>query len=240
VYKNEFDETVHSYFQTIKGFKPLTLKEEQKIFKQYKQTGNTNFRDKLVKSNLKYVVSVAKKFKNKTNLSFSELICEGNYGLMIGIEKFNPDKGVKIFTYATHWIQYKISDRIEREINGYENHLNRNVEVDPTTLTARDNTGTTNLDNWRNQLMDWAEEDSLNRENQYKDIVNNLFTELDPREIDVISMRYGLNGTEEQYTLKEVAQHLSLTQERVRQIEDRAINKMRAMSLVHNVEFGNE
>ena len=95
------------YFNDIKQYKVLTAKEEVELFKRI-ENGDELARDIVIKSNLKLVVSIAKKYEC-SNLSFSDLIQEGNMGLLKAIEKFDYRKGYKFSTYAIWWIRQAIT-----------------------------------------------------------------------------------------------------------------------------------
>jgi len=231
---SEYDENVKRYFDSIAKYKPLTLKEEKKIFKSFKETGDVNLRNKLVQSNLKWVVEVANKYKNK-GVDFGELICEGNDGLMIAIEKYDPvNFDNKFFTYANSWIKYKITDRIKRESFLSEN-VDRDFLINVKNLEDKeDDNKTVTLDDWINNIPDFVYEDNIRREHSYKKTVNDLFSELETLEVDILNMSYGTNDSDI-YTLKEISDKYSISQERVRQIRDKAFMKMQSMALEKNI-----
>ena len=230
----EYDENVTRYFDSIKDFKPLTIKEEKKIFKNFKETGDINLRNKLVQSNLKWVVDVANKYKNR-GVDFAELICEGNDGLMIAIEKYDPvNFDNKFFTYANSWIKYKITDRIKRETFITES-INREYALDgriSDKVDEDDNSYT--IDDWTNNIPDFIYEDNIKRENNYRKTVNELFEELEDLEVDIINMSYGTNNSDI-YTLKEISDKYDISQERVRQIRDKAFMKLQSIALEKNI-----
>jgi RNA polymerase sigma factor (sigma-70 family) len=234
----EYDENIRRYFDSIKKFKPLTLKQEKQIFKSFKETGDINLRNQILQSNLKWVVEVANYYKNK-GVDFAELICEGNDGLMIAIEKYDPVSfDNKFFTYANSWIKYKITDRIKREISINEN-VNKDLLIDIRNLKSSEDvdddihTGVT-LDDWINNIPDFVYEDNIRRENNYRRTINDLFSNLDTLEVDILNMSFGTNDSDI-YTLKEISDKYDISQERVRQIRDKAFMKMQSKALENNI-----
>ena len=101
------DDMVKSYLKEIGKVPLLTVEEEQELAKKVK-TGSKYAKDKLVESNLRLVVSIAKKYVNR-GIPFLDLIQEGNMGLIKGVEKFDVDKGYKFSTYATWWIRQSLT-----------------------------------------------------------------------------------------------------------------------------------
>ena len=109
------DNPVTSYLKTI-GKTPLMNREEEGYYARQYRAGNLEAKQKLIKANLRLVVSIAKKYMNR-GMPFLDLIQEGNIGLMRAIRKFDPDKGFKVSTYATWWIRQGI-DRALAEQGG--------------------------------------------------------------------------------------------------------------------------
>jgi RNA polymerase primary sigma factor len=99
-----------AYLKEISQYKVLTAAEEQDFARGIAKD-DAESRRKLILHNLRLVVSIAKKYTNK-NLSFMELVEEGNLGLIYAVERFDPDKGVKFSTYGTHWIKQAINRAI--------------------------------------------------------------------------------------------------------------------------------
>lgn len=99
------------YFQEISKYPLLTKEEERNLFYEY-NSGSVSAKKKLIESNLRLVISIAKKYKYH-GLSFEDLIQEGNIGLMTSIEKFDATKGYKLSTYATWWIRQAIVRSLE-------------------------------------------------------------------------------------------------------------------------------
>lgn len=109
-YQSKYDDSTSSYLREIGKCKLLTPKEEIELFRAYKN-GDKSARHKIIQANLRLVVSVAKKYRNK-GISFLDLVQEGTLGLMRAVEKFEPERGFKLSTYATWWIRQSISRAI--------------------------------------------------------------------------------------------------------------------------------
>jgi len=99
-------DTTHSYLKKI-GFKPLMTAEEEVICARAAQKGDQKARDRLIESNLRLVVGIAR-HHSKRGVELDDLIEEGNLGLIHAVEKFDPDRGFRFSTYATWWVKQKI------------------------------------------------------------------------------------------------------------------------------------
>ena len=103
-----------AYLRKVNGYKSLTAEEEKEIAKRAKN-GDTNARRILVQSNLKLVLTIARKAIHVSKLPMVDLIQEGNLGLMVAVEKFNPDLGYRFSTYATWWIKQAMFKAISEQ-----------------------------------------------------------------------------------------------------------------------------
>lgn len=101
------DKALQNYLSSISQFKPLSRQEEHELGTKAKN-GDTEAMNKLIQANLKFVVKIAARYQNR-GLSLSELISEGNIGLIKAIEKFDPDKDIKLISYAIWWIKQRIT-----------------------------------------------------------------------------------------------------------------------------------
>ncbi|GAB1395417.1 MAG TPA: RNA polymerase sigma factor RpoD/SigA [Saprospiraceae bacterium] len=254
------------YLNDIGKISMLSSEEEADLSRRIKE-GDQEALDILTKSNLRFVVSVAKQYQNQ-GLSLSDLINEGNVGLMKAAKRFDETKGFKFISYAVWWIRQSILQAIveysrivrlplnkvgsynkvnetflsfiqefEREPTNEElaelldmtpkevaNMLRgtvRHVSVDaPITSDDSDSTMldviSLNDDSPDQYLMDQS----------LKDEVQQGLSILSPREVEVLSAYYGLNGFKA-LTLEEIGELFNLTRERVRQIKERAIRRLR-------------
>ena len=125
---NEFERSAQTYFNEIGDFNPLSKDEEMSLWEQYKKNNDINARDKIIKSNLKFVASVAKPFQG-LGLSYSDLIAEGNMGLLKAIDKFDYERGFKTISYSVWWIRQTIMEALHNRnlIKGDDVHHIKNV-----------------------------------------------------------------------------------------------------------------
>lgn len=170
-------------------------------------------RDHLIQANLRLVVSIARRFVNDFTLP-GELISDGNLSLMRAVERFDYGRGFRFSTYATHTVQrdfYRL----------YKNGRRRQameVLTDPDvllgSLQAPETSGQKIEDD---QTVAWL-----------KHLMAQSVT---PREMSIVNMRYGLDSDDGGRTLREVGEKLQISKERVRQLQIRAINKVRRLAL---------
>lgn len=218
----DIDECVENYFKNLKQFKPLKKEEERKLIEAYKLRNDISARNKLIEHNLKYACQLANTFRNK-GLSFSDLISEANNGLIDAIEKYDIKQDVKLISYSKWWIIQRMQAALERE-----NKLQREtLEIE------------TNEETFFNEEM-YNENNCLDYEDNdfdYNEIANNKYlieritSQINDREKDIIYRYYGINQNE-RYTLEEIGKEYKLTKERVRQIIDKAMTKMRSEALL--------
>lgn len=167
-------------------------------------------KNKIVQANLRLVVSIAKRHMNATD-DFFALVSDGNMSLIRAAEKFDYARGNKFSTYAT----WSIMKNFARSIPSEFKYRDRFRTMDEELLEAqRDERGNPFL----------AESSQRRRQREVGRILNRL----DEREQKIISARFGLTKGSEPLTLKEVGQEMGVTKERIRQLEARAMNKLRA------------
>jgi len=255
------------YLNDIGKISMLSADEEAELASRIRQ-GDHAALEKLTKANLRFVVSVAKQYQNQ-GLSLSDLINEGNVGLMKAAKRFDETKGFKFISYAVWWIRQSIlqaiveySRIVRLPLNkvGSYNKVNeaylsfvQKFEREPTheelgellDMTAKE---VSNMlkGNGRHLSVDAplsgedgdstmldvithdegnAPDDSLMAQS-LKDEVQQGLSMLSPREVEVLSSYYGLAG-KKSLTLEEIGELYGLTRERVRQIKERAIRRLR-------------
>jgi RNA polymerase primary sigma factor len=261
-------QALDKYLNEISKIPMLTPEEEVSLAQRIRE-GDQDALDEMTKGNLRFVVSVAKQYQNQ-GLSLSDLINEGNVGLIKAARRFDETKGFKFISYAVWWIRQSILQAIvensrivrmplnkaasynkvnetyisfvqefereptdeeladllgmtEREVSNMLRSGSRHVSLD-APLGTGDDTDATMLDLMA--LEGNNEPDSDIMAQSLRDEVSFGLNILSPREVEVVSSYYGLNG----YTplnLDEIAELYGLTRERVRQIKERAIRRLR-------------
>lgn len=223
---SDYEQSTGAYLKEIGGFKPLTKKDEMKLWKRLKKNPeDSDAKNKLITSNLKFVVSVANSYKGR-GLSLSDLVAEGNMGLLKAYTKFNPKVDVKFISYSVYWIRQSILEALEKRngINGEELPLDyekQEENVDEDYLEA---------DNTPNLVNEFVEDDAdgeMERISKQRQALNMLFDGLTEREKNIIVRYFGL-GKNKAETLEEIGNTLNLTKERVRQIKEDGMKKLRS------------
>lgn len=217
---------IQTYFDDINKYKPLLKKEEKRIGKRIK-AGDRAAIEKLVTSNLKFVVSIVKKYKNY-GVPFSDLIAEGNIGLVRAAYKFDYKRDIKFISYAVWWIRQAIQEYIKKVTLNNTKELS-DIKVNSNCASVDEN-GEDLSDN--KMTPNTLSDDESNDLDEYKkSSVNKLLECLSHRESDIISCYFGLNNTED-LTLEEIGSKYNLTKERVRQIKEKALRKLRVNALL--------
>ena len=216
----EHVQELSTYFNDIQNIRRLTRREEQ-ILSEKIQKGDEQALNKLVYHNLRFVVNIAKNYRN-SNVPFADIISEGNLGLIRAAHKFDSTKGVKFISYAVWWIKNSINECIEKY-----NRNNETLSYDDYTINK-----CTDLDHKFEQINEDFEE-KINNIQSRKDAIESLMKCLHEREIKILTLFFGLNGGKEM-TLEEVGKEMCLTNERVRQIKDSALTKLKCEVLTYS------
>ncbi len=270
------------YLQRIGEVDLLKPEEERKLALQ-NMKGDTVAREQLIMANLRLVVHIAKDYRG-FGLPFLDLINEGNIGLMRGIERYDPDKGSKVSSYAAWWIKQSmrtaLADQAKtirvpvhkvEEIRRMQRVVARLTEIlgqEPTDAEIAKELGTSESRVARLQNCS-LREISLDREINPKDgnsgtiqeiipdtnvvdpaktletkdqgtLVRELLTNISHRESIILQDRFGLNGTEPK-TLKEIGELFHLSRDRIRQMQDVALEKLgRVLRKMEPVHFSAE
>ncbi len=261
-----FDATIKEYLKEIDEAPLLTWDDEKELANAVLDENDPFARERLVRSNLRLVVKIAKNFSGP-GLTLGDLIEEGNLGLMRAVDTFDPDHGVRFSTYSAWWIKQSIKRAILSNsqpihiptymvelINQWrqvyaeqESRRGRTVSLDematamkvPLRKARAIRDIVTVVDNGfqrdsveQNAGLDEAiiddsilspEEDLGTNEELQKAI--EMLDEIEPREAEVLRLRFGLNGADP-LTLKEIGNELGLTRERVRQLQKNALAQL--------------
>lgn len=267
---NRENASLDKYLQEIGRVELITADEEVELARKIRQ-GNEAALDKLVKSNLRFVVSVSKQYQNQ-GLSLPDLINEGNLGLIKAAQRFDETRGFKFISYAVWWIRQSIlqalaeQSRIVRlplnkigainKINKAYAKLEQQLEREPTAdevavtmdLLPQD-VFETLKNNGKHVSMDaplstndeggsmydvMEEKDSLRPDkglldDSLRQEIERSLSTLTPREADVVRLYFGLTG-KQPLTLEEIGDKFDLTRERVRQIKEKAVRRLKHTS----------
>ena len=264
------------YLNEIRDISLIDTDEEVQLAKRIKE-GDCTALSKLVKSNLRFVVSIAKAYRNK-GLSFNDLINEGNLGLIRAAMRFDETKGYKFISYAVWWIRQGILQALQEnarmirlpqnkigalnQISKTKNHLTQELEREPTpkeianemqmnqsdfaryseynkqVLYLEDSIG----QNDASHLIDLIEDpesdytDYTILSESMQDEIRDALDSLSEKEANIIKMYFGINA-EKGMTLEEIAQHYKITKERVRQIKERGLTKLRYKARSKNLKI---
>lgn len=214
--ENEKLREIDLYFKDIKNCNPLTREQERELGFRI-QNGDMAARDELVRANLKFVVNYVKRYRS-CGIPFSDLITEGNIGLVRAAEKFDPTKDVKFISYAVWWVRNGIKECIEKHQNGEEDSYGDLYDLDENTYEIYANS----LDNDFEEEMEKAE--------NMNSAIDDMLSILSKREADILKLYFGIKG-EDNLTLGEIGKKMSMSSERVRQILNRSIDKIRVNAL---------
>lgn len=263
------DDSVRLYLREI-GKIPLLTAEEEADLAQRIVKGDKKAKDKMVESNMRLVVSIAKRYGGR-GLDFLDLIQEGNTGLLRAVDKFDPSKGFKFSTYATWWVRQAITraiadqartiripvhmvetiNKVLRTTRKLTTELNREptneeiaaaLDMEPEKIdyvmrikqdiASLDASISREGDDEESVLGDFVEDEERDSPedsaaNQIlKEQLSEIIATLTDREQKIIRLRFGIGGGRP-HTLEEVGAEFDVTRERIRQIEAKALSKLR-------------
>lgn len=269
------DGALDIYLREISAYPLLSREEEIELARRIEQ-GDQEALDTLVKANLRFVVSVAKKYQNQ-GVTLADLINEGNVGLIRAAHRFDATRGIKFISYAVWWIRQAILQALAEQgrivrvplgrasalyrIGQHRASLIQELGREPTT-----NEVAANLDLDLNEvehtltltrkhlsldapitpgqdgrLMDYLPDkytppaDSEAYEHALAQTIESTLATLSPREAKIIKLYYGIDG-HEPMTLDQIGTILGVTRERVRQIKEKALSRLRHASRARKLE----
>jgi len=242
---------IQYYLKELRRIKVMTPDREKELSRKIQSEKITEsekdiIHRELLEGNLRFVITIAKQYQNQ-GVDLSDLIAEGNIGLMKAINNFDWTKNLRFISYAVWWIRQSIlqslnehSRTIRIPVNVVQDLHKEKKRVEKTG-EAMDNRflnlpSVINLETEINEdgdtLIDLIEnkdslrpDHSFNNEKQVKDGLMAILNILDSREKQIIMDYYGLSGTPR--TLEDIGEDFSLTKERVRQIKERGLRKLR-------------
>jgi RNA polymerase primary sigma factor len=246
---------------------PLLSAQQEIAIARRVRAGDEEAMQELVKRNLRFVISVAKKYQNR-GMALTDLIGEGNVGLLTAARKFDPDQGVKFISYAVWWIRQAILASLARQGRTVRVPLNRTADLSRIIRTAETlrqelrreptpeeiaaatglsldvvqslaalNTADVRLDapldpDGERSLIDrFVADEQSDAEGQAMDRflseeIDRALRTLPPRDAKVLRLYFGLDGGRE-HTLEEIGGMLGVTRERIRQLRDRALKRLK-------------
>ena len=261
-----------AYLDQIKKFPMLDAEEEYMLAKNWKATGNVKSAEKLVTSHLRLVAKIAMGYKGY-GLPVSEMISEGNIGLMQAVKKFEPEKGFRLATYAMWWIKASIQEYILRSwslvkigttaaqkklffnLKKLKNQIAPKTEGDlkhehvkdianrldvsedevismNRRLLGKEQSLNTPIGEEGDEWQDWVVDKDMDQElkfaqqeeiEQRKDLLSESIKILNDREKEIL---YSRRLTDEPITLDDLSKKYKISRERIRQIENKAFEKL--------------
>ena len=225
---SDYEQSTGAYLKDIGGFKPLTKQDEMKLWRRIKKNPeDVEAKNKLINSNLKFVVSVANSYKGR-GLSMSDLVAEGNIGLMKAYYKFDPKKDVKFISYSVHWIRQSIMEALQKRNSIDSEDLPLDYEKQEDSVDE-DYIEAANTPNLVTKFVDNDKDNEVERAKKQKEALEILFNGLNEREREIITRYFGISHDGE--TLEEIGKTLNLTKERVRQIKEDGLKKLRSCAI---------
>jgi RNA polymerase primary sigma factor len=267
-FEGDVPDAVQMYLKEI-GKTPLLSKDEERELAKRAEKGDEDARQRLMKANLRLVVSIAKRYVNRTpHLSILDLIQEGNIGLSRAVEKFDYRRGFKFSTYATWWIRQAITraladqsrtvripvhmvetiskytqvrrqliQELGRDPLAEELAAEMGVDVDKVRHIQKISQEVLSIetpigDEEDSTLSDFIPDErnatpsQLTARAMLRDLIKEIMIDLTEREQQILKMRFGLDDGIS-HTLEEVGKAFGVTRERIRQIEAKALEKIR-------------
>ena len=223
------DSSLNRYLDEIGREQLLTTEQERELSEQIRQ-GNERAVNRLVEANLRFVVTIANQYKGK-GLSMEDMVSEGNFGLMKAARKFDASKGTRFVNFAVVYVRQQIEKAIEQQAGLYK--MPRDVSRE---LVARQQSKPLSVDaplGHRNNVsllsvlvnQDAPLADERVHSEAIEVAVEYALQSLNERESRVVNAFFGID--QERETMQEIAEDMELKRERVRQIRNKALRKLR-------------
>jgi RNA polymerase primary sigma factor len=252
------DESLQRYIEDIRKTNPITREEEQKLFRRYR-AGDKSARDRIIKANLRFVLKVVLQYHGGP-LPPSDLMNEGCMGLIKAVDVFDPSRGIKFISYAVWWMKAYITKAINehgsmirlpanqclRVRKALKEHA-RGKELEPEVASLMQTAskglsfdaplGSGSRTTWQEVLRDDrapSPERDLEK-HATETAVREVLSELPEREAQVITGLFGMDQNAP-LTLREVGQDLNISHERVRQLRDQALSRIRGSGLFDRLQ----
>ena len=262
----EGPDTFRMYLKDLAKFAQLTPEQEHDLSVRARAGDDEAFR-KLVESNLRFVVAMAKKYA-RSGYPLHELVNEGNLGLIEAALRFDPDRGVRFITYASWWVRqailaaiahygqvFRVPPKLKHELYRFQTrvaHLTQDLGHKPSVEEISQNLQMSEAGvkvmqegvpaevsleapmgtDGEMRLQDVIEDESIIPiddvlvRRSFEEQLHEMLDRLDPKEKEIIKRRFGFDGKEAE-TLAEIGADMKLSRERIRQIEERALGKLK-------------
>jgi RNA polymerase primary sigma factor len=244
-------EEISHYLKDIRKLKVMTPDREKELAKRMMSDDlsdeeRSSIHQELIEGNLRFVITVSKQYQNQ-GLDLSDLIAEGNYGLLKAIDNFDWSKNLRFISYAVWWVRQSILQSLNENartirlpVNVVQDLQRAKKELDKMGIELPDKFTnlpyTFNLDSPLNEEGDTLidvianpnatmADSTVSNEETVKDKLIDMLTVLDDRERTIIEDYFGLSGSTR--TLEDIGNDFNLTKERVRQIKEKALRKLR-------------
>ncbi len=270
----DVDRSLSSYLQDIRDYPILDKEREIELTRRMKE-GDEGALSELIKSNLRFVISVARRFQN-LGLSLNDLIGEGNVGLMKAAYKFDETKGVRFISYAVFWVRHAIMDalsrhtnvariplsrarvlsRMRKEVNNFEQTMGRtpsgaeiaeSMGIESSELKKLEeiikpglSLDSPRFDGEEGSLLEYLPEGEIGPEEDLRkqlmvETINKSLSSLTERQARILELYYGLNGSRPM-TLEQIGDIFGVTRERIRQVREQALKKLRHPAMENGLE----
>lgn len=267
VFISKNDTAAYRYLNEASKYPALTKQEQIDVFNEYQKTGNIKLKNKLINSNLLWVVSLVKKYAKDAN-QFCDMVNSGNEGLIVAFDKFDPNLNMSFTSFSTWYIELHIKSQLEQELDVYlpynvqkvlkcinklkeqEDKVGNSIEISKLIELYNKNNENKIDEQFYDHIQSFAKklssvnddleggetfenyivnENNINakiNKDHLNTSLNDALSVLDERERYIVEYKFGMNGKEE-LTLNQISENINLTRERVGQLLQKALNKLK-------------